>query len=166
MRHFRSFAFGLITAAGLAPLALSSSAQEMRRSAAVGARAADKAAARDLAAAAPESVGLSAQRLRRLDEAMKRLVDEKRVASLVTLLERHGKIVHYNAVGQLDVRQPDAVQKDSIFRIYSMTKPVTGVAMMMLFEEGKWRVDDPVSRYIPEFARLKVYTGKNDDGTP
>ena len=58
------------------------------------------------------------------------------------------------------------MQKDSIFRIYSMTKPVTGVAMMMLYEEGKWRLNDPVSRYIPEFARLKVYTGKNDDGTP
>src|SRR5947208_1216535 len=56
--------------------------------------------------------------------------------------------------------------KDSIFRIYSMTKPVTGVAMMMLYEEGKWRLDDPVARYIPEFAKLKVYTGQNDDGTP
>jgi CubicO group peptidase (beta-lactamase class C family) len=56
--------------------------------------------------------------------------------------------------------------KDSIFRIYSMTKPVTGVAMLMLFEEGKWRLDDPVSRYIPEFAKLTVYAGENPDGTP
>ena len=56
--------------------------------------------------------------------------------------------------------------RDTIFRLYSMSKPVTGVAMMMLFEEGKWRLDDPVSRYVPEFAKLKVYTGKNDDGTP
>lgn len=56
------------------------------------------------------------------------------------------------------------MQNDTIFRVYSMTKPVTGVAMMMLYEECKWRLDDPVSRYIPEFARLKVYTGKNEDG--
>jgi CubicO group peptidase (beta-lactamase class C family) len=166
MRYFRSLALGLITAAVLAPLALSPSAQEMRRSAAVAVRAADRTAARDLAAATPDSVGISSQRLRRIDEAMKRLVDEKRVAGLVTLLERHGKVVHHSAVGQLDVRKADPVQKDSIFRIYSMTKPVTGVAMMMLHEEGKWRLDDPVARYIPEFARLKVYTGKNDDGTP
>ena len=69
-------------------------------------------------------------------------------------------------IGQLDVRKADAMQKDSIFRIYSMSKPVTGVAMMMLYEEGKWQINDPVSRYIPEFARLKVYAGKNEDGTP
>jgi len=97
---------------------------------------------------------------------MKRLVDDKQVAGLVTLVARHGKIVHYNAIGQLDVRKADAMQKDSIFRIYSMTKPVTGVAMMMLYEEGKWQLNDPVSRYIPEFARLKVHVGKNEDGTP
>jgi CubicO group peptidase (beta-lactamase class C family) len=121
---------------------------------------------RDLAVAAPESVGVSSERLRRLDAAMKRVVDEKRIAGIVTLLTRHGKIVDFNAVGQKDARRSDPVQKDSIFRIYSMTKPVTGVAMMMLYEEGRWRLDDPVSRYIPEFARLKVYTGANADGTP
>jgi CubicO group peptidase (beta-lactamase class C family) len=122
--------------------------------------------ARDLAPATPESVGMSKERLSRLDAAMKKIVDDKQVAGLVTLVERHGKIVHFKAAGQLDVRKPDAMQPDSIFRIYSMSKPVTGVAMMMLYEEGKWQLNDPVSRYIPEFARLKVYTGKNDDGTP
>jgi CubicO group peptidase (beta-lactamase class C family) len=121
---------------------------------------------RDLAPASPEAVGISSDRLRRLDAAMKRLVDEKQVAGLVTLVERHGKIVDFTAVGQRNVKAGDPLQKDSIFRIYSMTKPVTGVAMMMLYEEGTWRLDDPVSRYIPEFAKLKVYTGKNDDGSP
>ena len=121
---------------------------------------------RDLAAASPESVGMSSERLHRLDAAMKKLVDDKSVADLVTLVERHGKVVDYNAYGVLDVRKPDPAQKDSIFRIYSMSKPVTGVAMMMLYEEGKWQINDPVSRYIPEFAHLKVYAGKNDDGTP
>src|SRR5436309_12607260 len=123
-------------------------------------------AARDLATATPESVGVSSERLRRLEAAMKRLVDEKQIAGVVSLLERHGKVVYFNAVGQKDVRKPDPIQKDSIFRIYSMTKPVTGLAMMMLYEEGKWRLDDPVSRYVPEFAKLKVYTGQNADGTP
>ena len=64
------------------------------------------------------------------------------------------------------MRKSDPLRKDSIFRIYSMTKPITGLAMMMLYEEGKWQLNDPVSRHIPEFARLKVYTGKNDNGTP
>jgi CubicO group peptidase (beta-lactamase class C family) len=121
---------------------------------------------RDLAPASPESVGMSAERLHRLDSAMKRLVDDKQVAGLVTLAERHGKVVDFNAYGLLDVRKSDPVQKDSIFRIYSMSKPITGVAMMMLYEEGKWQLNDPVARYIPEFAHLKVYTGKNDDGSP
>jgi CubicO group peptidase (beta-lactamase class C family) len=120
---------------------------------------------RDLAVAAPETVGVSTQRLRRIEEAMKRTVDEKRIAGIVTLLTRKGKIVHHGAVGMKDVRKNDAVQKDSIFRIYSMTKPITGAAMMILYEEGKWRLEDPVSRHIPEFAKLQVFTGANPDGT-
>jgi len=121
---------------------------------------------RDLAMASPESVGISADRLHRLDSAMKKLADDRQVSGIVTLLERHGKVVDYAAVGQRNAKDGGPLQKDSIFRIYSMTKPITGVAMMMLYEEGKWRLDDPVSRYIPEFAKLKVYAGKNDDGTP
>ncbi len=113
---------------------------------------------RNLSPAPPESLGLSPERLARLHSAMQRLVDEKQVAGLVTLLARHGKIASIQTHGPL--------KTDSIFRIYSMTKPVTGVAMMMLYEEGKWQLNDPVSRYIPAFARLKVYAGKNPDGTP
>ena len=121
---------------------------------------------RDLAPVSPESVGISTERLRRIDENMKRLVDEKQVAGLVTLLVRHGKVAHLNTVGSLDVSRPGPLRADSIFRIASMTKPVIGVAMMMLHEEGKWRLDDPVSRFIPGFRDLKVYTGSNADGTP
>ena len=139
----------------IAPFALVSTAQH----------AAPKASPRDLAMASPESVGISAERLKRLDAAMAKIVEDRQVSGLVTLLERHGKVVDFNAYGKRNVNA-DALQKDSIFRIYSMSKPVTGVAMMMLYEEGKWRLDDPVARYIPEFARLKVYVGKNDDGTP
>src|ERR1019366_6755273 len=75
---------------------------------------------RDLAPATPESVGMSTERLSRLNAAMKRLVDDKQVAGLVTLVERHGKIVQFNATGLLDLRTRDAIRKDSIFRIYSM----------------------------------------------
>ncbi|MGH9141310.1 MAG: serine hydrolase domain-containing protein [Vicinamibacterales bacterium] len=154
MNRYAILALLVVSPLALAPLAQSSHA------------ATPHAGARDLAMATPESVGISPERVKRIDAAMKRLVDDKQVAGLVTLLERHGKVVEFNAVGQQDVRKPDPLQKDSIFRIYSMTKPLTGLAMMMLYEEGKWRIDDPVARYIPEFARMKVYTGKNDDGTP
>jgi len=165
MRQLRPFALAAIALFVAAPLALSPSAQEARKATAVAVKTIAKGS-RDLAMASPESVGISAERLRRLDPAMNRIVDEKQVSGLVTLLERHGKIVHFAAAGRQDVRKPEPMQKDTIFRIYSMTKPVTGVAMMMLYEEGKWRLDDPASRYIPEFAKLKVYTGKNDDGSP
>jgi CubicO group peptidase (beta-lactamase class C family) len=152
-RHLRPVALGLVTLFAATAFAQGTHAPSQRH-------------ARDLAPATAESVGMSTERLTRLNAAMKQLVDDKKVAGLVTLVERHGKVVHFNATGQLDVRKTDAMQKDSIFRIYSMSKPVTGVAMMMLYEEGKWQINDPVSRYIPEFARLKVYTGKNDDGSP
>ncbi len=164
-RQFRPVALGMVAlfaATWLAPTAL---AQRRRPAVSAAAKVAE-ARVRDLAPASAESVGISTERLNRLDAAMKRLVEDKRVAGLVTLLERHGKIVDYHANGVLDVRKPDPMQKDSIFRIYSMTKPITGVAMMMLYEEGKWQINDPVSRYIPEFSRLKVYVGKNEDGTP
>ncbi len=120
--------------------------------------------ARDLAKATPESVGISSERLRRLDDGLRKFVDDHRLAGVTTLLARHGKIVHTDSYGKKDVRNPDPIQRDSIFRIYSMTKPITGVAMMMLYEEGKWRLDDPVSRYIPEFSKMQVYAGDNSDG--
>ena len=121
---------------------------------------------RDMAPATPESVGISSDRVKRIDTFMKQWVDQGRLAGIVTLLTRHGKVVNVTANGRKDIRNADPIQRDSIFRIYSMTKPVTGVAMMMLFEEGKWRLNDPVSRYIPEFAKLKVYAGENPDGSP
>ena len=120
---------------------------------------------RDLAKATPESVGVSSERLKRLDAGMQRFITEERLAGVTTLLARRGKIVNFNAYGKKDVRASEPIQRDSIFRIYSMTKPVTGVAMMMLYEEGEWRLDDPVSRHIPEFAKLQVHVGENADGT-
>jgi CubicO group peptidase (beta-lactamase class C family) len=115
------------------------------------------AAVHDLPTANADSEGMSKERLAKLDSGMKELVDQGRLAGVVTMVSRHGKVVEFNAVGKRDIAANATMQKDSIFRIYSMSKPITGVAMMMLFEEGKWQLNDPVAKYIPEFAKLKVY---------
>ena len=116
--------------------------------------------------AAPDSVGFSAERLKRLDEAMQAKVDDKQLAGVVTMLARHGKLVEVKTYGQQDLATAKPMTRDAIFRIYSMTKPITGVAMMMLFEEGKWKPSDPLSKFIPEFAGLKVYAGTDRAGKP
>src|SRR5450432_816797 len=110
-----------------------------------------------LPSASAESEGMSTERLGRLSAGMKELVDQGRLAGVVTMVARHGKVVEFDAAGKRDIGSNAPMQKDSIFRIYSMSKPITGVAMMMLFEDGKWQLNDPVAKYIPEFAKLKVY---------
>jgi CubicO group peptidase (beta-lactamase class C family) len=97
-----------------------------------------------------------------LNQQMHALVDEQKLAGVVTLVARHGRIVNFDAYGKLDVSGDAPVQQDSIFRLASMTKPIVGAGMMMLWEEGKWALDDPVARHIPEFADLKV---KAKDGS-
>ena len=113
-------------------------------------------ASADVSTGRAESVGMSTQRLARLTSEMKAVADRGQVSGVVTMVARDGKVVHFEASGKRDVVSGAPMQKDTIFRIYSMTKPVTGVAMMMLFEEGKWQLNDPVAKYIPEFANLKV----------
>jgi CubicO group peptidase (beta-lactamase class C family) len=117
-----------------------------------------------IVAAAPESVGFSAEGLKKLDAHMQGLVDTGHLPGVTTMLVRHGKIVNYEVHGKKGFDGPP-MTKDTIFRIYSQTKPVTGVAMMILYEEGKWKLDDPVSKYIPEFASLRVFKGVNADGS-
>jgi CubicO group peptidase (beta-lactamase class C family) len=95
--------------------------------------AAALAAGGDLPAAKPESVGMSSERLARLNTYMKSLVDQGSLAGVVTMVARHGKLVEFEAVGKRDVAAGAPMQRDSIFRIYSMSKPITGVAMMLLF---------------------------------
>ena len=126
--------------------------------------AAGAEAARDLAVADPAEVGVSARRLERLDAGMQAMVDDGKLAGIVTMLARHGKVVFTDTVGKLDVGKDAPVELDSIFRIFSMTKPVVGTALMMLHEEGRWHLDDPVSQYIPAFAELQVFTGVDEDG--
>jgi CubicO group peptidase (beta-lactamase class C family) len=115
------------------------------------------AAGHELPSAKADTVGMSSERLAQLGQSMKNLVDQGRLAGAVTMVSRHGKVVEFDATGKRDIAANAPMQKDSIFRIYSMSKPITGVAMMMLFEEGKWQLNDPVAKYIPEFANLKVY---------
>jgi CubicO group peptidase (beta-lactamase class C family) len=117
-----------------------------------------------LAPAPPEAAGFSAERLKRLDVYMQGLVDQGHLPGAITMVARHGKIVNYQTFGKTGINGPP-MAKDTIFRIYSQSKPVTGVAMMILFEEGKWRLDDPVTKFVPEFAHLQVYKGQNPDGT-
>ena len=114
------------------------------------------AIAADLPTARPESVGMSSQRLGMLKSEMQALVDRNQLPGVLTMVAKDGKVVQFEAAGKRDLESAAPMQKDSIFRIYSMSKPITGVAMMMLFEEGKWQLNDPVSKHIPEWANLKV----------
>jgi CubicO group peptidase (beta-lactamase class C family) len=123
-----------------------------------------KAAAALAPAAAPESVGFDTGRLKRLDAYMAGVVADGRVAGMTTLLVRHGRTVAFRTYGKASLATGQPMTRDAIFRIYSMTKPITGVAMMILFEEGKWRLDDPVTRFVPEFKDLTVFTGVGPDG--
>jgi CubicO group peptidase (beta-lactamase class C family) len=110
----------------------------------------------------PATVGFSAGGIKAFQAAFRALVDEGKLAGVTTLIARHGKVVHFDAYGlqNLETRQP--VGKDTIFRIASMTKPIVGVAMMMLWEEGKWSLDDPVAKHIAEFANLKVTSANGE----
>jgi CubicO group peptidase (beta-lactamase class C family) len=116
-------------------------------------------------ASSPEALGFDSARLAKLDTYMSGVVAQGRVAGATTLLARHGKIVSYKTYGKKSLATGAPMTEDTIFRIYSMTKPITGVAMMILFEEGRWRLDDPVTRFVPEFKNLRVVKTVNPDGT-
>ena len=102
--------------------------------------------------ATPEEVGLSSERLGRITEVVRRHIDAGDVSGAVTLVARRGHIAHFEAQGFLDIESQTPLQTDAIFRLASMSKPITAVAIMMLVEQGEIRLDDPVSRFIPEFA--------------
>lgn len=118
----------------------------------------------DLTVNKPETLGFSSERLERLHALMQKQVDEKQLPGIVTILARHGKVVDYRSYGVRDVASGAPMTKDTIFRAYSMTKPITGVAMMILYEQGKWLPSDPIAKFIPEFAHLKVAKGVDAGG--
>lgn len=113
-------------------------------------------AAASLTASKPEDVGMSSERLKRISQMVQRRIDAGDMTGAVTIVARRGKVVHLEAQGLMDLESKKPVAKDTMFRVASMTKPVTGVAIMMMIEEGKVRLTDPVSRYIPEFRGMKV----------
>lgn len=114
----------------------------------------------------PESVGFDSKRLKRLDAFMSAAIEQNRAAGITTLLARHGKIVSYKSHGYKNIEARAPMTNDAIFRLASMTKPVAAVAMLTLFEEGRWQLDDPVSKYIPEFKKLRVVTRMDSHGKP
>ncbi len=124
------------------------------------------AAEPELQHAKPADVGLDPAGLEKLNEAMHGMVDGGQLAGVVTMVSRKGKVVHFDAYGKRDIENGLPVEKDTIFRIYSMTKPIIGVALMTYYDEGRFTLDDPVSKFIPEFADLKVAKEDGPDGMP
>ena len=123
------------------------------------------AIAQDLPVTKPESVGLSSERLNRISATVQKTIDDHRIAGAVTLVVRHGQVAWFKAQGMQDRETAKPMRPDTIFRICSMSKPITSVAVMMLYEEGHFLLDDPVSRYLPEFKNPKVLV-KPSTGTP
>jgi CubicO group peptidase (beta-lactamase class C family) len=111
---------------------------------------------------APAEVGLSSEKLEGVDSAMQAYVDKNKLAGIVVLIAREGKLAHAGLYGQMDRENNKPMRRDAIFRIYSMSKPITTAGLMMLHEEGKFQLDDPVAKYLPALADLKVYAGKKD----
>jgi CubicO group peptidase (beta-lactamase class C family) len=112
----------------------------------------------------PESVGLSSARLKRIDQVMQKYVDQGKLPGVLSLVARRGQVAHLSKAGWMDVEAQKPIAFDTLFRIYSMTKPLTSVAVMMLFEEGRLFLGDPVSKYIPDFEDVKVFVRKTETG--
>src|SRR5688572_25960585 len=116
--------------------------------------------------AKPEEVGLSSERLKRLTELMQRHIEARTFSGAVTLVARNGRVAHFEAHGLMDLESKKPMQKNAIFRIMSMTKPVVGISVLMLIEEGKVRLTDPVSRFIPELRGLKAVVPNTAAASP
>lgn len=115
-------------------------------------------------ASSPEALGFDSRRLADLDAYMSGMVEAGLAAGTSTLLMRHGQVAAFTTFGHARLGDDAPLARDALFRIYSMTKPVTGVAMMILFEQGLWRLDDPITDHLPEFAGQRVYAGLGGDG--
>ncbi|MCY3720667.1 MAG: serine hydrolase [Candidatus Poribacteria bacterium] len=112
--------------------------------------------------AIPEDVGMSTSRLGRIAPVMQGYVDNGKIPCALTMIAREGKLVHFEKFGMQDIAAAKPVEFDTIFRLYSMTKPITSVAVMMLYEEGHFQLTTPVSEFVPAFKDMKVYT---EDGS-
>ena len=118
--------------------------------------------AQDLTAATPEDVGLSSERLDAATRGLQSHVDARDIAGVVAAVARHGRLAYLEALGELDRERGLAMRDDALFRLYSMTRPITSLAAMILWEEGRFALDDPVSSYLPEFADQRVFAAASD----
>ncbi len=114
--------------------------------------------------AAPADVGLEAERLQRVDRWMAGYVEAGKLPGMMTVIARRGHVAYWRGCGWRDVEAGLALEPDTIFRIYSMTKPITSLALMLLYEEGHFQLDDPVARFLPDFADMTVYAGGDGAG--
>ena len=122
--------------------------------------------AQDLPTAIPESVGLSSERLDEVTRRLQSHVDARDIAGVVAAVARHGRLVYLEALGELDRERGLAMRDDALFRLYSMTRPLTSLAAMILWEEDRFELDDPVAMYLPEFADQRVFVdASNPDRT-
>ncbi len=112
----------------------------------------------------PESVGLSSERLERINSVMARYLDRQQLAGMITLVARRGQIIHLEAKGCRDQEAGKAMELDTLFRIYSMSKPITSTGVMILLEEGHFQLADPISRFIPAFKEVRVYQPRGTGG--
>ena len=110
----------------------------------------------------PEKVGLSSGRLNRISNVMQSYIDERKLAGLITVIARRGEVAHAECFGMMDVEAGKLMQYDTIFRLYSMSKPITSVAVMLLYEEGHFQLYDDVASYIPEFKNPKIFVSANE----
>ena len=115
------------------------------------------ALAQDLQRATPESVGLSSAGLERATAALQAHIDAGDVAGVVAAVARDGKLVYFEALGQRDLQTRDPMPEDALFRLYSMTRSITSTSVMMLWEEGKFQLDDPIATYLPQFTDQRVF---------
>src|SRR3984957_17021991 len=111
--------------------------------------------------AKPESLGLSAARLQRVSDVFQREIDKGTMPGATVMVARGGQIGWFDALGNQDPAQPAAMTRESVFRIFSMTKPIVSIGVMMLLEEGQFLLDDPIAKFIPEFANQKVGVENN-----
>jgi CubicO group peptidase (beta-lactamase class C family) len=121
-------------------------------------------ATKTLVEASPESVGGSSARLDNVTRLVQRYLDEQKLPGAISLVARRGRVVHFGTYGEMDAERHKPTRADTIFRFYSMTKPIASVALMTPYEEGRFQLDDPVSRFIPQLKDLKVLvSGTADD---
>ena len=113
----------------------------------------------DLVDALPEEVGMSSERLQNVTRLVQRYIDDGRFSGAISMIARRDRVVHFETYGSMDDEAGKPMTHDAIVRAYSMTKPIASVALMQLYEEGRFQLDDPVSAYVPEFEDLKVFDG-------